>query len=281
MLLTLITNEVDLARRAEAAGIDRIMIDLERKGKAQRQAGRNLFLSDHAWDDVDLIHGAIHRAQLHVRINPWHQDSPREVDQAISRGANIVMLPMIRELDDVRHFLGAVNGRVRTSLLVETGGGLNQANELTAIKGIDEIHIGLNDLAIDLRRTVIFEVLCERMLDPAAAACHRAGITFGFGGVACGSAKPLPISPELILAEQARLKSDVGLLGRSFRCLCKAASPEQLAGDVRWIRETLKQWRDADLAAYEKNLSRLRTEVDAWKKSAAPTARSSDIRNFP
>jgi citrate lyase beta subunit len=271
MLLTLITNEVDLAQRAEAAGIDRIMIDLERKGKAQRQAGRDLFLSDHTWGDVDLILGAMHSAQLHVRINPWHRNSPREINEAISRGASIVMLPMIRELDDGRRFVGAVNGRARTSLLVETGAGLEQASELTAIKGIDEIHIGLNDLAIDLGRTVIFEVVCERMLDSIAAACHRAGIIFGFGGVACDSAKPLPVSPELILAEQARLKSEVGLLGRSFRRLCGEASSQQLARDVRWIRETLKQCLDAGPAVYERNLSRLRTEVDAWKKSVTAT----------
>ena len=47
MILSLITDDVDLAAEAERAGIDRIMIDLEREGKAQRQAGRNLFQSSH------------------------------------------------------------------------------------------------------------------------------------------------------------------------------------------------------------------------------------------
>ena len=40
MILSLITDDVALAAEAERAGIDRIMIDLEREGKAQRQAGR-------------------------------------------------------------------------------------------------------------------------------------------------------------------------------------------------------------------------------------------------
>ena len=267
MLLTLITNNVELAQRGETAGVDRIMIDLERKGKAERQAGRNLFLSDHAWEDIDRVRSALRRTQLHVRINPWHDRSPDEIDEAISRGANIVMLPMIRELGDVRHFIDATQRRARTSLLVETRTALDQADELTAIYGVDEIHVGLNDLAIDLGRAVIFETLCQRMLDPIAAACRHAGILFGFGGVACASAKPLPVNPELILAEQARLKSNVGLLGRSFRRLCKASSPAQLKSDIGWIRETLAQWQDREPDAYEENLSRLRAETEIWKKS--------------
>ena len=45
MILSFITDDRALAVEAERAGIDRIMIDLEREGKAQRQAGRNLFQS--------------------------------------------------------------------------------------------------------------------------------------------------------------------------------------------------------------------------------------------
>jgi hypothetical protein len=40
MIFSLITNDPRLAGEAEAAGIQRIMIDLETHGKAQRQAGQ-------------------------------------------------------------------------------------------------------------------------------------------------------------------------------------------------------------------------------------------------
>jgi citrate lyase beta subunit len=272
MLLTLITNQTALAQYAEAAGIDRVMIDLERKGKAQRQIGRQLFLSDHTWGDVDLMRRALHRSAIHVRINPWHEDSGREIHAAITRGASIVMLPMIRDIDDVRRFVDEVHGRARTSLLMETSAALEQAADLTRIPGVDEIHVGLNDLSIDMGRAVIFEVLCDRQLDELAAASHGAGIAFGFGGVASSSAKPLPVDPELILAEQARLKSDVGILGRSFRRLCDGTTPERLAEEVRWIRETFGRWTNASPEDYQKNLVSLGAEVASWKKqlSKAP-----------
>lgn len=266
MLLTLITNHAATAQMAELAGIDRIMIDLERTGKAERQAGRDLFLSDHTWDDVSQMAGLLSHAQVHVRINPWSPDSTGEVDEAIVRGANVVMLPMVHDINHAHRFVDAVQGRARTSLLVETFAALQQADQLTAMAGLDEIHLGLNDLSIDLNRSVIFEVLVERLLDPMAAASHHAGILFGFGGVTSSSAKSLPIDPERILAEQARLQSDVGILGRSFRRLCDGKTPEQIAKEVRWIRETLAQWTQATIEDYKKNLVALSNEITAWKK---------------
>ena len=59
-----------LAAEAERAGIDRIMIDLEREGKAERQAGRNLFQSSHRLESVARVKAALERAALVVRINP-------------------------------------------------------------------------------------------------------------------------------------------------------------------------------------------------------------------
>jgi hypothetical protein len=69
--LTLITNKSLFARRAEFAGINRIMIDLERFGKAKRQCGRRFFLSDHHPSDIDLIRAILFAASVQVRVNPW------------------------------------------------------------------------------------------------------------------------------------------------------------------------------------------------------------------
>ena len=41
VVLTLWTNDPALARRADDAGIDRVGIDLDRLGKAERQQGLN------------------------------------------------------------------------------------------------------------------------------------------------------------------------------------------------------------------------------------------------
>ncbi len=46
-ILTLFTNDVELARRADEAGINRIGLDLERIGKAERQQHLKTWISDH------------------------------------------------------------------------------------------------------------------------------------------------------------------------------------------------------------------------------------------
>ena len=84
--LTLITNKVLFARRAEYAEIGRIMIDLERLGKAKRQYGRQFFLSDHHSSDIDLIRATLFVASVQVRVNPWHQQSISEITMS-SRAA--------------------------------------------------------------------------------------------------------------------------------------------------------------------------------------------------
>lgn len=55
------------------------------------------------------------------------------------------------------------------------------------------------------------------MIDDMAALLARAGIPFGFGGIARLPRRDLPVMPERILAEQVRRRAGVGWLGRSFR----------------------------------------------------------------
>jgi 2-keto-3-deoxy-L-rhamnonate aldolase RhmA len=98
--LALITNKSQFARRAERAGIDRIMIDLERLGKAKRQCARQLFLSDHYPVDIDRLRSTLSIAAIQVRLNSWNLQSFFEINDVISRGAQVVMLPMVRDRED-------------------------------------------------------------------------------------------------------------------------------------------------------------------------------------
>ena len=211
--LTLITNKALFAQRAEYAGIDRIMIDIERLGKAKRQFGRQFFLSDHHPSDIDLLRTSLSVASLQVRVNPWHEQSISEISDVISRGAQIVMLPMVRDREQASRVVDAVNGRARTSLLIETADALNHCDELLSAEGIDEAHIGLNDLAIDLGRESIFEALTDRLLDGIASVAAQRRIRFGFGAVAGRGCGALPIDPEIVIGEQARLGASVAWLG--------------------------------------------------------------------
>ena len=261
--LTLITNKSLFARRAEYAGIDRIMIDLERLGKAKRQYGRQFFLSDHHPSDIDLLRATLFVASVQVRVNPWHEQSISEINDVIARGAEIVMLPMVRDRDQVARFVDAVNARARTSLLIETASALNNCDKLLSVDGIDEAHIGLNDLAIDLGRGSIFEALVDRLLDGIACIAARRHVRFGFGAVAGRGCGALPIDPEIIISEQARLRASVAWLGRSYGRACEKLNRSQLVNEIRWIRSAFERPRNT-----EANFRTLQQQLDFWKRLA-------------
>jgi hypothetical protein len=261
--LTLITNKSLFARRAEYAGIDRIMIDLERLGKAKRQYGRQFFLSDHHPSDIDLLRATLFVASVQVRVNPWHEQSISELNDVISRGAQIVMLPMVRDREQAARFVDAVNARTRTSLLIETASALNNCDKLLSVDGIDEAHIGLNDLAIDLGRGSIFEALVDRLLDGVACIAAQRHIRFGFGGVAGRGCDALPIDPEIIISEQARLRASVAWLGRSYGRACEKLNRSQLVNEIRWIRSAFERPGNT-----EANFRTLQQQLDFWKRLA-------------
>ena len=52
MKTILITNDPGIATDAEAVGVTRIMVDLELMGKAERQKGKNTFITVHTKEDI-------------------------------------------------------------------------------------------------------------------------------------------------------------------------------------------------------------------------------------
>ena len=92
-----ITQDPDFARRCDALDGLRLFVDLEVNGKAERQAGRNTFISTHTLDDVGRVKAALQRAQLMVRVNPLHRGSADEIEAVLAQGADRLMLPMFTE----------------------------------------------------------------------------------------------------------------------------------------------------------------------------------------
>ncbi|MCL5961871.1 MAG: HpcH/HpaI aldolase/citrate lyase family protein [Chloroflexi bacterium] len=107
----LITNRPDIAQAAEAAGVDRIFVDLERLGKLERQGHLDTHISDHAFEDIANLRPSVNKAQILARINPINIGTPHEVEQVLSMGADIVMLPMFRTRKEVSQFVNLVGGR--------------------------------------------------------------------------------------------------------------------------------------------------------------------------
>jgi len=214
MRFIFITGTPDIAVHALASGVDRLMVDLEIHGKFERQGHLSTVISRHTFDDLIAVRKAVPGAEIMVRLNPVHDGTKMEVDTAVALGADVVMLPMFSDADTVREFAEIVAGRLRICLLVETVGGMNALAEIVRIPGIDEVHIGLNDLHLELGSTFMFEPLADGLVDRMASIIRAAGLPFGLGGIARIGEGLLPA--EIVLAEHARLGSSAAILSRTF-----------------------------------------------------------------
>lgn len=215
-----ITNNPVVARIAENAGVDWIFLDMEVIGKAFRQSGLDTVQNHHTVDDIKRIRKTISQSKLLVRINPIHDalenypSSKDEIDASIEAGADILMLPYFKKVEEVKTFIHLVNGRAKTLLLLETVEAANLIDKILEVPGIDMIHLGLNDMHLELGMKFMFELLANGTVERLGDKIKAKGIPFGFGGIATLDGGALPGS--MVLKEHVRLGSSMVIVSRSF-----------------------------------------------------------------
>jgi hypothetical protein len=259
---TLLTDDPLLAAKAERAGVERIGLDLERLGKAERQAGEDTRLSDHRITDLKVIGAAIRDAALFARLNPIHDGTRDEVESALAFGADVLMLPHFRTVREVETFTMTVGGRAHVIILVETAAALVRIRDILAVPGIGEVMAGLNDLRLALGVRNHFEVLASPLIDALAAETRSAGLAFSIGGVA-RPGDTLPVPPDLVLAQYPRLQATGAWISRSF--LRGLSDDVDFAAAVASIRRRLTEWA----AASAPDLERARAELAARARALA------------
>ena len=246
--LMYITNNPKVAEITQRYGVDRIFIDMETLGKEERQKGMNTVKSNHTIQDVASLRKVITRSEILARVNPWNMGSPAEIDEVVKAGADVIMLPMWKTPEEVRSFIKAVGGRAKTMLLLETKEGAECLDEVLAIEGVDEIHIGLNDLHLSYGLTFMFELLANGTVETLCKKIRARGLPYGFGGVARIGAGDLPA--ERILAEHYRLGSSFAILSRSF---CNTDLVRDLGEIKNIFEEKLKELRDFEKSLEERS----------------------------
>ena len=218
--LMYITNQPQIAQIAESSGVDRIFVDMEYIGKADRQGGLDSVKNHHTVEDVRRMKQAVESAEVLVRVNPIHEatgeytSSEQEINEVIRAGADIIMLPYITSVKQVEDFIRYVGGRVKTMPLIETPESAEAIDEILEIDGIDEIYIGLNDLSLGYHKKFMFELLADGTVEGLCLKCKLKGIPYGFGGVASLGKGMLP--SEYVIREHYRLGSTCAILSRSF-----------------------------------------------------------------
>ncbi len=212
--LMYITNRPEVVAIAEACGVDWIFIDLELRGKAERQGHLDTVISGHTFRDIKLVKHFLHKSQLLVRINPVYEGTAEEIEEVIGDGADIIMLPFFTTVQEVETFIHYINGRVKTCLLCETPGAVACIDSILEVPGIDCIHIGLNDLHLGYGMKFMFELLADGTVEKLCLKFRSKRIPYGFGGIACLGLGALP--SEHVIAEHYRLGSEMAILSRSF-----------------------------------------------------------------
>lgn len=230
--LMYITNNPGVALIAEQAGVDRIFVDMEYIYKQERQGGMDTVQSRHSVEDASKIKSVLTKAGLMVRCNPIHQatseynSSCEEIEQIISSGADIIMLPYFKTVEEVKTFIKYVGGRAKTLPLVETKEAVEIIDEILQLDGIDEIYIGLNDLSLSYGKKFMFELLTDGTVEALCEKFKTKGIPYGFGGIASLGKGDVP--SEYIIREHYRLGSTCAILSRSFCDVKKLIDVNQL-----------------------------------------------------
>lgn len=241
-----ITNKIEVAKIAEKYGVDRIWIDLECNGKAERQRGMNSVISGHTLQDVHAMRYALENAHLLVRVNPWQEESKKEIDEVIRAGADIVMLPMWKTKEDVERFYDVVDGRAHTILLLETKEAVEQALDDVLKLDVEEIHVGLRDLSLSYGIEFLFDIFRENIIEKLSKKIRAKGIKFGIGGIGRFGVGYLP-GPEILLIEYIRLGASSVILSRSF---CDSETYKNIESIEANFRYGMKEFRKWETLAY-------------------------------
>ena len=261
--LMYITNDPAVARIAEAYGVDRIWVDMEFIGKAVRQGGMDTVQLHHTIDDIRTIRAAVTKSEVLVRVNPIHEatpdygDSAWEIPAAIDAGADVVMLPFFKTVDEVRTFLDLADGRAKTMLLVETPEAVEIIDEILALDGIDEVHIGLNDLSFGYGMKFMFELLADGTVERLCRKFREKGVPYGFGGIAALGKGMLPA--ERVIREHYRLGSTRAILSRSF---CNTS----IVTDLRQIDPIFRSGM-ADIRALEAECAQFAPDAEYYREN--------------
>ena len=264
LALMYITNDPAVALIAEKNGVQRIWVDLETLGKEERQRNMNSVKSHHRIHDIEVISNVLTTSEMLVRINPINEGSVSEINRVIDAGADMIMLPMWKSVAEVKEFLRIVNRRVKTTLLLETKEAVECIDEVLAMGGLDEIHIGLNDLHLSYGLTFMFELLANGTVEALCDKFRKAGIPYGFGGIARIGEGMLPA--EKIIMEHYRLGSTRAILSRNF---CNVEEIGDIGEIESIFSENMTRLRNYESSLGQKTSDEYRQNTESVKECVA------------
>jgi hypothetical protein len=208
--LFLFTVDAAWGRDVVAAGAAGIVVDWERRDKERRQRGEGTQINTDTPDDLSRMRAAT-PGRLLCRINGYGPWTAGEVTEAVTRGADEILLPMVRTPEEIDRTLDAVDGRCGLGILIETQDAVERAAQL-ARRPLSRVYVGLNDLRIDRGSDQLFRPLVDGTVEAVRAEVSQ---PFGVGGLTLPGGG-FPVASDLLAAELLRVSADFTFLRRSF-----------------------------------------------------------------
>ena len=196
--------------------LEAVVVDWERSGKAGRQhhALSRIGTDTQISSDTETDLWRVSRDSLvpvWCRVNTIGGAGPGSIAAAIAGGADEVLIPMVRTVEDAERALEAAAGQVGVGVLIETSEAVDIVAALAALP-LTRAYVGLMDLALDRGSTTIFEPFLDGTLEllrgAFAGPLGVAGLTVPWGGA--------PVPSRLLAGEIVRLGYDFSLVRRSF-----------------------------------------------------------------
>lgn len=208
--LFLFHRDVDVSCQMLNEGVSAAIIDLESRGKNQRQAGFDTEINAHSLSDLRDLRAQTDRP-IFCRIGSA-EITEQELADTINSGADEIIIPMVRHVTEVECILRLINNRCAATVMIETTDAADQAKALSSLP-INRIYVGLNDLHIDRGTDSIFAPLVDGYMDRIKEQCGD--VPFGFGGLTLPD-HGAPLAASHLYAEMARLECSFTFLRRSF-----------------------------------------------------------------
>ncbi len=258
--LVLFSVDPALIRSAVGAGVSTVIVDWEFRGKRERQRSADTEINRHTASDLRRARSAT-TGRVICRINAFGPRTAKEVERAIEEGADELLLPMVRRVDEVVRTLELVGGRCGVGILVETVAACELAPQLGTLP-LSRVYVGLNDLAIDRGSRTIFAPLVDGSMEGLRPSFD---MPFGFGGLTLPE-RGDPIPARLLIAEMARLRCEFSFLRRSFH---RDIAGRDLHREVRALLDALSDARSASADVLEQSRRRLKPMIE---RSVAPAS---------
>ncbi|MBM3262899.1 MAG: hypothetical protein FJY97_05670 [candidate division Zixibacteria bacterium] len=128
--LFLFSVEPTLVKTATAAGVDGFIVDWEQNGKENRQTGYDTQINANTLDDLKRVRSCTD-ALVICRLNAYGLATKSEIEKAVAAGADEVLLPMVRTVEEVECVIGQVRERCRVGILIETMSAVSLASSIS------------------------------------------------------------------------------------------------------------------------------------------------------